>query len=191
MLRPALVLYCFSAVFRLFAFQIKFYCEVFYLSIKRRGIHAASGEAPSCCPYCGNPVVLRSADGIYKENSAGTRLYVCSKYPACDAYVRVKPGTRTPIGSLADGRLRALRHEAHIYFDKLHRTGLMSRDEAYEWLASMLQVPASQAHIGQLGVYHCQRVIEESKRLWKNRPRIYNGRLPACRVTGGDIHAAG
>ena len=37
------------------------------------------------CPYCGSPVVYRSADGIYRDNSRGTMLYVCSRYPECDA----------------------------------------------------------------------------------------------------------
>ena len=39
------------------------------------------------CPYCGAPVVYRSADGIYNENKADTMLYVCSHYPERDAYV--------------------------------------------------------------------------------------------------------
>ena len=26
------------------------------------------------CPYCGSPVVYRSADGIYRDNSRGTML---------------------------------------------------------------------------------------------------------------------
>ena len=52
------------------------------------------------CPYCGSPVVLRSADGIYRENSQGAMLYVCSRYPECDAYVKVHPGTNIPMGSL-------------------------------------------------------------------------------------------
>ena len=33
------------------------------------------------CPYCGSPVVFRSADGIYRENKEQTMLYVCSGYP--------------------------------------------------------------------------------------------------------------
>ena len=45
------------------------------------------------CPYCGSPAVLRSADGIYRDNSKNTMLYVCKNYPACDSYVRVHTGT--------------------------------------------------------------------------------------------------
>ena len=45
------------------------------------------------CPYCGAPAVFRSADGIYRDNSSNTMLYVCARYPACDAYVRTHPGS--------------------------------------------------------------------------------------------------
>jgi len=126
---------------------------------KRNGIWAIPGMKSGRCPYCGSHIVLRSADGIYKENSADTMLYVCSRYPACDAYVRVAPGTKTPIGSMANGPLRALRRVAHQYFDRLYTTGIMNRSEAYEWLAWTLQLPLSQSHIGYLGEYYCQRVI--------------------------------
>ena len=68
---------------------------------------------PEKCPCCGSPVVLRSADGIYKSNPHHVQLYVCSKYPVCDAYVRVIPGTTIPLGTMADKQLRYLRKRAH------------------------------------------------------------------------------
>ena len=77
-------------------------------------------KKPMRCPYCGAPVVYRSADGIYQNNKNGVMLYVCSRYPECDAYVRVQPGTAIPLGTLANGELRALRRETHQYFDKLY-----------------------------------------------------------------------
>ena len=48
---------------------------------KRKGFQAGSMR----CPYCGSPVIYRSADGIYHDNSKKTMLYVCSRYPECDA----------------------------------------------------------------------------------------------------------
>lgn len=116
------------------------------------------------CPYCGHDVVLRSATGIYKENKYNTMLYACTNYPECDAYVRVKPGTKKPIGSLADGKLRALRTEAHFYFDQIHESGAMTKQQAYQWLAYKVSAPLSQAHIGYMREYYCQRVIEECKK---------------------------
>ena len=115
------------------------------------------------CPYCGAPAVLRSADGIYRDNRKNTMLYVCARYPECDAYVRTHPGTRIPVGEMANGELRSLRRTAHHYFDQLHQSGYMSRQEAYRWLAGTLSAPLSQAHIGYLGEHYCRLVISRSR----------------------------
>lgn len=117
------------------------------------------------CPYCGAPVIFRSAEGIYKEKHLDTMLYVCSRYPKCDAYVRVHNGTKIPVGSLANKELRNLRRTAHMYFDQLHQCGLMTKDTAYEWLSKLLCTPPSETHIGLLGEYYCREVIRESKKL--------------------------
>ena len=124
----------------------------------------AQSAAPRC-PYCGSHSVLKSADGIYHTNNKDTMLYVCSRYPACDSYVRVHPGTKIPVGTMANRELRALRNEAHRNFDQLHKKGLMSREDAYHWLASVLAAPLGQAHIGYLGEYYCRQVIEESQKV--------------------------
>lgn len=121
------------------------------------------------CPYCGAPVVLRSADGIYYDNSRGTMLYVCSRYPECDAYVRVHQGTNVPVGTMANRRLRELRKQAHHEFDKLYKSGVMSKQEAYYWLAYMISAPLSLAHIGYLGEYYCEVVIKESRKLLERK----------------------
>lgn len=94
-------------------------------------------------------------------------LCVCSHYPDCDAYVRVQPGTRIPMGTMADHNLRALRITTHRQFDKLHLKGYMTRKEAYMWLANLISAPLSQAHIGYLGEYYCNLVLQESEKLLK------------------------
>ena len=94
-------------------------------------------------------------------------LYVCSHYPQCDAYVRVHAGTKIPVGSLANHELRTLRRTAHRYFDQLHQSGYMSKQDAYQWLADLICAPLSEAHIGYLGEYYCRQVIEESRMLLK------------------------
>lgn len=128
---------------------------------KRKGFDSSKMR----CPYCGAPVVLRSADGIYKNNERGMMLYVCSNYPKCDAYVRVHAGTNIPVGTLANQELRSLRRTAHNYFDRLYKTGIMSKQDAYLWLSDLLQSPLSEAHIGYLGEYYCKQVIEESRKI--------------------------
>ena len=126
------------------------------------------------CPYCGGSVVLRSADGIYKDNKKGMQLYVCKNYPECDSYVRVHAGTNVPVGTMANHELRTLRRTAHYYFDQLYVNGIMSKQDAYVWLANLIHVPLSEAHIGYLGEYYCKQVIEESKKeleCYRNRKR--------------------
>lgn len=137
---------------------------------KKRPAHEhLPGMRKMCCPYCGSRVVLRSAEGIYRHNDKGEMLWVCSQYPACDAYVRVHPGTATPMGSLANRQLRALRRTAHEQFNKIYQLELMCKNDAYSWLAGVLNVPKSQAHIGFLGEYYCQVVIDESCKLLERR----------------------
>ena len=117
------------------------------------------------CPYCGAVSQLRSAEGIYIDNSKNVMLYVCRNYPSCDSYVRVHPGTTIPMGTLANRKVRALRAEAHKYFNQIYLRGIMSREDAYEWLSHMLGLPIKDTHIGQMGEYYCQKVIEESRKL--------------------------
>lgn len=121
------------------------------------------------CPYCGSPVVFRSADGIYRDNKNRTMLYVCARYPECDAYVRVHKGTKKPMGSLADHNLRSLRREAHRHFNCLYESGLMDKQQAYQWLADLISAPMSEAHIGHLGEYYCRQVIKESRKVLESR----------------------
>ena len=109
---------------------------------KRKGIDRTAPR----CPYCGSHTILRSADGIYRENARNDMLYVCKNYPVCDSYVRVQRGTKIPLGTVANRELRELRAEAHRQFDKLYKHGYMSKHDAYQWLGGILSVPAKQAH---------------------------------------------
>lgn len=95
--------------------------------------------------------------------------YVCSRYPACDSYVMAHPGTLEPMGSLAGPKLRQLRYATHREFNKLYQSGLMSKRDAYQWLAMTVQAPMAHAHIGHLGEYYCQVVIDESRKLLQER----------------------
>lgn len=129
---------------------------------KRKGFDAGKMR----CPYCGSKVTLRSADEIYKDNSKGIMLYVCSHYPECDAYVRTHIGTNIPVGSMANGKLRALRIKAHNNFDRLYKTSMMSKQEAYKWLADLIGALMSEAHIGHLGEYYCNEVIKKTSEMF-------------------------
>lgn len=114
------------------------------------------------CPYCGSHTVIRSAEGIYAANYENTMLCVCSKYPECDAYVRCHTGTRIPMGELADRKLRELRMETHRRFDRLFKSGMMTKKEAYTWLSGEILLPMEKTHIGELREYYCNEIIRVS-----------------------------
>ena len=128
---------------------------------KRKGV---INYAPRC-PYCGSTTVYRSATGIYADNPDNVMLYVCKRYPVCDAYIRTQKGTAIPIGVMANGKLRALRTDAHKLFDQLYLKHYMSKNTAYAWLSSILGIPYKKAHIGLLSEMQCELVIRETKKL--------------------------
>ncbi len=128
---------------------------------KKKGINYSAMR----CPYCGSTVIYRSADGIYNENNNHVMLYVCSKYPECDSYVRVHEGTTRPVGTMANSDLRALRDKTHKQFDRLYKNGFMSKSDAYRWLADILHTTMSEAHIGFLDEKSCLMVMEKSNQM--------------------------
>lgn len=103
---------------------------------------------------------LHPASFVYgNSRSAGSYLYVCDRYPACNSYVAAHRATRQPMGSLADGELRHKRIQAHRAFDRLWRSGLMTKKEAYQWMQTEFGLHEEQAHIAQFGAYMCDRLI--------------------------------
>ena len=120
------------------------------------------------CPYCGRTAVLQKASYVYREKALDEYLYVCSGYPACDAYVGVHAGTLRPKGSLANGDLRHKRIEAHRLFDAIWKNGIMSRKDAYRWIQDTFSLSDSQAHIGQFSDYRCDCLMAETRKVLEN-----------------------
>lgn len=110
------------------------------------------------CPYCGAVTVKRMAGEIYTTQKY-KKLYVCSRYPICDAYVSAD----LPHPVLADAKLRRLRIIAHRYVDTLISNGLMKKDDIYAWFAMVVQCSRQRAHISQFSDHQCQRVIQACK----------------------------
>ena len=123
------------------------------------------------CPYCGKAMHYRSAEGIYKENGKNHMLYVCSGYPVCDTYVKTMPGTCKPAGTPANGDLRRLRIEAHHAFDRLWKSNIMTRSQAYRWLEVVTCMPERKAHIGTCSDYMCRFIIDKSNQFMLNQRR--------------------
>ena len=120
------------------------------------------------CPYCGSPAILKDASYVYGHHSSGGRVYVCSRFPACDSYVGVHQGTSLPKGSLANRTLRKKRIQAHKIFDQLWRRGIFSRQEAYRWIGDKFCLQTRQAHIGNFSDYMCDQLIQEASKVLQN-----------------------
>jgi hypothetical protein len=101
-----------------------------------------------CDNCCSVNIELTMNDKIYgRIYGDWPKIYYCND---CRAAVGCHPGTVIPLGRMADRATRQLRTKAHDEFDKLWRSGLMSRAKAYNWLAASLEIDPSQCHISWL-----------------------------------------
>ena len=130
-------------------------------------------QANITCPYCHSKAFLRPATVVYGPNAPdpAARLYVCARYPFCDSYVAAHQKSFLPMGTLANRELRKKRKEAHRALDKLWRSGLMSRKEAYRLLQLYLGLPEEEAHIAKFSMERCAQVIEYCGKFYQSAAR--------------------
>lgn len=78
------------------------------------------------CPYCHAHASLRPASLVYGSTpqTRGKFLYVCDRWPACNAYVSAHERTLLPMGTLANGDLRHKRILAHRALKNCSRTAI-------------------------------------------------------------------
>lgn len=114
------------------------------------------------CPYCRSQAFLRPASVVYGQGHSepNTELYVCARYPICDAYVAAHRHNHLPMGTLANRELRRKRVAAHAAFNRLWQSGLMTKRAAYRWLQVQLGLPAEEAHIANFSEWRCDQVIQ-------------------------------
>lgn len=113
---------------------------------------------PETCHLCGNHCSIVNNVEIYRrEYGEWPWAVLCD---GCGAYVGLHPFTGIPLGTLADGPMRAARKRAKEAFNPLWQSGAMLRSAAYAWLAGALGMPdASQCHIGWFDVNQCAAVV--------------------------------
>lgn len=117
------------------------------------------------CPYCGGTAILRDESYVHKNMSGEGKVYVCCHYPVCNSYVGVHKGTSIPKGTLANKELRQKRIYAHRIFDQIWKQGILSKREAYRWIADKFCLTSQQAHIGEFSDYMCEQLIKESRKV--------------------------
>lgn len=115
-------------------------------------------RAPSTC--CGGRIQmrLRRGDELYRGrvDLKDKLFWLCE---GCGGWVGCHPGTDKALGVPASPELRRARSLAHAVFDRLWRNGTMTRGEAYGWMASTLRLTPEQAHMGQMDIATCRRVV--------------------------------
>jgi len=123
------------------------------------------------CPYCGSKALLRPASIVRRNATLGEEVYICARYPACDAYVSAHQNNRLPMGTLADKPLREKRRQAHAAFNCLWESRRMTKKEAYRWLQVQLGLPEQEAHIARFSEYRCRQVIDLCSRFGRSFER--------------------
>jgi hypothetical protein len=118
------------------------------------------------CPYCTSAAALVRGKAIYphRPDLNSKFFYRCEP---CQAWVGCHPGTKTPLGRLANAELRAWKSKAHAAFDPVWRREMSfgvkkhtARGAGYSWLAEQLGIEHSDCHIGMMDVAQCRRVVE-------------------------------
>ena len=105
------------------------------------------------CPECGEPMRL-----VVNPEYARPCAWRCSRY-GCTGYHGAHDDG-TPLGIPAPAATRQMRHEAHLVFDRLWRSGAMSRTQAYAELDAAMGVAHGEAHFGAMSLVECKRAIK-------------------------------
>lgn len=112
------------------------------------------------CPYCGNDAELTTGYKVYPHRLDLADLKVWACFP-CDAWVGTHKNspTHAPLGRLANAELRRAKMAAHAAFDPWRKSGRMTRREAYQKLADLMDMDPKDAHIGMFDVEQCKTVV--------------------------------
>ncbi len=113
--------------------------------------------APTQCHHCSDRVRIGTHEEVYgRDYSDWPYVYLCE---GCGAYVGLHPFTAIPLGTLADKRTRDARKSCKLPFERIWRSGSMSRSEAYKWLADKMGIPAEECHFGWFSAEQCQTAM--------------------------------
>ncbi len=123
---------------------------------------------PEQCNCCGREgVVIKSNAEIYgRAYGEWPWVYICE---GCGSYVGMHPFTDIPLGTLADladAATREARKECKAPFEALHRTGKMTRSDAYQKLADKLGIPKEECHFGWFDAAMCKKAAAAAREIY-------------------------
>ncbi len=114
------------------------------------------------CTYCNQLANLVRGDSLFGSDFAHVYLWAC--FP-CKARVSCKKGTTEPLGTFAKSKLRNMRKNAHKNLDSIWKSGLATRTETYELLASELGIKKEDCHISLFDESRCEQAIEKAQEI--------------------------
>lgn len=116
---------------------------------------------PTVCPNCQGTVGRVDNKVIYgRQYGKWPFAYMCQT-PGCDSYVGIHPKTDIPLGTLANKATRNARKRAKAVFAPLWEDEVMSKDDAYAWLAKELGIEdVNHCHVGWFDIATCNQVVQ-------------------------------
>lgn len=111
------------------------------------------------CPLCNSEMELKSSDFRYADGSQ-RKFYGCSRWPKCRATHGAHSDGR-PLGFPANKETKLWRMRAHIEFDRLWKSGEMSRNKAYCVMRELMGMTEDEAHIAKFNSEQCRKLVTE------------------------------
>ncbi len=138
--------------------------------------------APETCRFCDGEVTIEENSKIYNGRTYGSWpwIYYCS---GCHASVGIHPYTNIPLGTLADSKTKTARKNTKAKFQEYMDNFDVSRNQAYEDLAAMMDIDKTTCHFGWFDVDDCMKAEEALIRMLDGEtpPKPINNSSPfAC-----------
>jgi hypothetical protein len=70
----------------------------------------------------------------------------------------------------ASDDIKLIRGDAHAAFDRVWKSGVMTRTQAYKWLAARMGLTDSQTHIALFDARQCEQVIKLATEFFDEHP---------------------
>ena len=107
------------------------------------------------CPYCKQEAEWCENKEIYGRNYGKSyMIYLCRK---CNARVGCHNNTKTPLGTMANAKLRKKRMKTHKMVDILWKSGVYKRRDVYKMLDEKF---GESVHIGESNLVRCDEIIK-------------------------------
>lgn len=119
------------------------------------------------CPYCGRKARRVMGRDLYPNRKTAWKQRYLACVP-CRAWVRchdINGHKWQAMGTMATAELRRLRQHAHVVFDPIWKSGRMTRESAYQWLARELGIHRNDAHFASMDDELVRKAIELCRKL--------------------------